>query len=92
MHFDEKSSSGRLWGRRAVGRVGGRGAGASSPIHSPSPHSPSPAQATTAVEPTAGGVCGVSGMRPSDSPAIINLDEFSAEYTSRAFKPLTNCN
>lgn len=91
MHFDERSSSGRLWGRRAVGRVVGRGAGASSPIHSPSP-----AQATTAVEPTAGGgvcgVCGVSGMRPSDNPAIINLDEFSAEYTSRAFKPLANCN
>lgn len=32
----------------------GRGAGASSPTHSPSP-----AQATAAVEPTAGGVCGV---------------------------------
>lgn len=87
MHFDEKSSSGRLWGRRAVGLVAGRGAGASSPIHSPSF-----AQAITAVEPTAGGVCGVSGMRPSDNPAIINLDEFSAEYTSRAFKPLANCN
>lgn len=55
----------------------------------------SPAPATTAVEPTGGsvgGVCGASGMRPSDNPAIINLDEFSAEYTSRAFKLLANCN
>lgn len=37
--------------------------------------------------------CGsVSAMRPPDNPTIINLDEFSAEYTSRAFKLLANCN
>ena len=26
------------------------------------------------------------------APPLINLDEISAEYSSRAFKPLANCN
>lgn len=29
---------------------------------------------------------------PPTAPPLINLDEFSAEYSSRAFKPLANCN
>lgn len=45
MHFDEKSSSGSLWGRRVVGPVGKCGAGVSPPIPFPVP-----AQVTTEAE------------------------------------------
>lgn len=37
--------------------------------------------------------CGrVSAVPLLTSPPLINLDEFSAEYSSRVFKPFANCN
>lgn len=37
--------------------------------------------------------CGrVSAVPLLTTPPLINLDEFSAEYSSKAFKPFANCN
>lgn len=87
MHFDEKSSSGSLWGRRVVGRVGGRGAGVSPPIHSPSPAWP-----TTAVEPAAVACAACLGCALLTTPPSLILMSFLLSILPRAFKPLANCN
>ena len=62
MHFDEKSSSASLWGRRVSGQIGGRGARVSPPIRFPAP-----VQATmTPLGPT---VVAWQRRPPPDSPA-----------------------
>lgn len=62
---------------------------------SPPAHSLAPVRATTALLGPAAAAWRWCSPRPPSTPTappLINLDEISAEYSSRAFKLLANCN